>query len=118
MTDTISFNLQVAIKEGQLESFRSLMEEMVASTQEEPGTLNYEWFLSPDEKTCHIYERYQDSPSILIHLSKLGLMFAPRLLACVDPVGLVVYGDPSAEVRALLDSFGPVYFSPFGGFVR
>ena len=47
MTDTVSWNLHVNIREGRLEDFRALMGEMVSATEaNEPGTQVYEWFLS------------------------------------------------------------------------
>ena len=36
------------------------MNEMVESTQAEPETLSYDWFVSDDRSTVHIYERYAD----------------------------------------------------------
>ena len=61
MSNAISLNLQMSVRDGQLNDARDLMNDMVAATREEPGTQNYEWFLSEDGKTCHINERYTDS---------------------------------------------------------
>ena len=59
MSATITWNLQLAVREGQLEVLRGLMTEMVAATErDEPGTLIYEWVLADDNTTCHLYERY------------------------------------------------------------
>ena len=44
----LSWVVQCAVKDGQLDAFKELMEEMVAGTSEEPGALNYEWFISDD----------------------------------------------------------------------
>jgi quinol monooxygenase YgiN len=118
MADTISWNLQLRVKEGRLDDLRALMSEMVASTQQEQGTLAYEWFLSGDESVCHIYERYTGSAAALEHLGNFGANFAERFLACLDPTGFYVYGDPSADVRSVLDGFGAAYLGSFGGFSR
>lgn len=118
MPETISWNVQMSVREGCLDSARDLMNEMVAATQEEPGTLGYEWFLSEDGRTCHIYERYADSEAAVAHLGSFGSRFAERFLACFEPTTLSVYGDPSADARTALDAFGASYLGWFGGFHR
>ena len=118
MSDAVSWNIQLAVQEGQLDAARELMGEMVSATRAEEGALVYEWFLSDDEGVCHIYERYRDSAATLEHLGNFGANFAERFLACFTPTSLHVYGAPSDEVRGVLDGFGAQYLSPFGGFIR
>lgn len=118
MSRSISWNLQLTVREGKLDDARSLMSEMVDSTRGESGARGYEWFLSDDGQTCHINERYADSEAALVHAASFGSRFAERFLACFVPTALSVYGDPSAEVRAALDGLGAVYLGWFGGFNR
>jgi quinol monooxygenase YgiN len=108
----------MSVRDGKLSDARVLMNEMVASTQLEPGTQTYEWFLSEDGKTCHINERYADSEAALVHLGNFGAKFVDRFLACFEPTSLFVYGEPSAEARAALDGFGATYLGWLGGFNR
>jgi quinol monooxygenase YgiN len=118
MSSTVSWNLQLAVRAGQLDAFRSLMEEMVEATRSEPGTLVYEWFLSEDGTLCHLYERYADSKAALVHLGNFGAKFAERFLACVDPTDFFVYGDPDAPAREVLLGFNADFLGNFGGFAR
>ncbi len=118
MSNTISWNLQMSVRDGQLNDARDLMNEMVAATRQEPGTQNYEWFLSEDGKSCHVNERYADSGAAMVHLGNFGTNFADRFLACFEPTSLSVYGNPSSEVRAALDGFGATYLGWLGGFNR
>jgi len=118
MSASVSWNLRVTIREGLLEEFRALMLEMVESTKAEAGTQGYEWFIGADERSCHINERYSDSDAAMAHLGNFGTKFADRFLGCVEPTSLNVYGEPSDEVRAALDGFGPEYLGTFGGFSR
>ena len=118
MSDIVSWNLQMSVREGQLSAARDLMPEMVEATRGEPGTLGYEWFLSGDGTLCHVYERYADSDAALAHLGTFGAKFAERFLQCFEPTALYVYGEPSDDVRTALDGFGPVYLGTFGGFSR
>lgn len=118
MASIVSWVLQVSIREGHFEDFRKLMHEMVESTRAEPGTLIYEWFISEDQKSCHIYERYADSAATMAHVGNFGSMFATRFVEFVEPTSMHVYGDPASDVRAALDGLGAEYLSPFGGFGR
>lgn len=116
MSNTISWNLQMSVRDGRLNDARDLMSDMVAATRQESGAQIYEWFLSEDGKTCHINELYADSEAVLVHLGNFGSKFADRFLACFEPTSFSVYGDPSAEARAGLDGLGAAYLEPFGGF--
>jgi quinol monooxygenase YgiN len=118
MSSTVSWNLQLAVRDGQLDAFKSLMVEMVESTRSEQGTLVYEWFLSEDGTICHLYERYADSEAALVHLGNFGSKFAERFLACADPTALYAYGNPEAQAREVLASFNAVFLGTLGGFAR
>ncbi len=119
MSETVQWVLEVAIKQGELNNFKALMNEMVEATQaNEPNTTNYEWFIIDDGQTCHLYERYADSAATMTHLASFGENFADRFLAAVAPTRLVVYGNPSAEVREALAAFGAVHMAQIGGFAR
>jgi quinol monooxygenase YgiN len=118
MGDQVSWVLEVAVKPGQIETFRALMNEMVGSTRAEPGALIYEWFVSDDGSVVHLYERFADSAATLAHLGTFGEKFAGRFLAAVDPTRLTVMGSPNDEAKAALNGLGATYLGPFGGFAR
>ncbi len=118
MSREISWNLQLTVRDGQLDAARALMGEMVASTLNEAGARGYEWYLAENGKTVHINERYADSEAALAHAGNFGSLFAERFFACFEPTGLAVYGRPTTEVRAALDPMGAVYYGPLGGFSR
>src|SRR5688500_9481930 len=102
METQVSWLLEVAVKPGQRDAFRALMQEMVEATRAEPGTLGYEWFVSDDGGVVHLSERYADSAAILAHLGTFGEKFAGRFLAAVDPTRFTVMGSPSDEAKAAL----------------
>ncbi len=118
MSDAVSWLLAVSVKEGQLEAFRSLMNEMVASTKDEPGALIYEWGVSEDGAKVDIYERYADSAATLAHFGSFGSNFAERFFAAVDPISFHVYGNPDDATRGALTGAGAEFLGPFGGFAR
>jgi len=119
MSSNISWLLALSVKEGQLENLKKLMGEMVDFVnQNEPDTSNYEWYFSDDEKTCHIYERYNDSAAVMTHLKGFGENFAERFMGCLEPTGFTVYGNPGVDVKEGLAAFGPAYMSQANGFAR
>lgn len=119
MSDNVHWILELKIKDGALDSFKALMNEMASTTEaNEPGTLNYEWFISDDQKTCHLYERYADSAATMVHLGSFGANFADRFMAVVEPTRFVVYGNPNDEVRAALAGLGAVHMTQIAGFAR
>lgn len=119
MNGNVAWMLELTIQSGRGDDFRALMTEMVAATKaNEPGTLAYEWSISPDGTTCHIWERYADSAAAMIHAGTFGAKYAGRFLEVARPVRQVVYGSPSPELRAALAGFGPVYLEPAAGFSR
>lgn len=119
MSDGVHWVLELNVKDGRVDDFKSLAAEMVAATQaNEPGTLIYEYFLSADEKAVNIYERYVDSAATLVHLGTFGEKFAERFLDILEPTRFTVYGNPNAEVRGVLDGFGAQYMGEVVGFAR
>jgi quinol monooxygenase YgiN len=115
MDGNVAWMLELRVQKN----FGPLMAEMVAATKaNEPGTLAYEWSTNPDGTVCHLYERYADSAAAMIHIGTFGEKFAARFLDALQPIRLVVYGTPNAEVRAALAGFGAVHMEPAGGFSR
>ena len=118
MQDHVSWVIELAVKDGELGTFTELMHEMVEGTGTEPQSLGYEWYISADEKTVHIFEKYADSEAMITHVTGFLEKWAGRFLACVDVTRFTVYGDPSPAAREILDGFGAVYLGPWGGFSR
>ena len=118
MQQHVSWVIELAVKPGQLGSFKELMEEMVAGTGTEPETLNYEWYISGDAGTVHIFEKYANSDAMISHVSGFMEKWAGRFMECVSPTRFTVYGDPSEAARELLAPFGATYLAPWGGFAR
>ena len=73
MSDQVLGISEVAIKPGELDSFRALVKEMVEATRvNEPKAMNYEYYISEDGTRCHIYERYVDSAGAMTHLANFA----------------------------------------------
>jgi quinol monooxygenase YgiN len=118
MDDQVSWVIELAVKPGQLEAFKTLRDEMIAGTSLEPTSVGYEWSISEDKSTVHIYEKYADSEAMVSHVTGFLANWAKRFLEGVDVTRFTVYGTPNDEARKMLDGFGAIYLGPWGGFSR
>ena len=126
MSDNVFFIVELEVKPGQADDLRSVMREMANLTRtDEPGTLNYDWFLTEDGTACHIYERYADSAAAVVHSATFPAELGQRSQAFL-PTRLTAYGTITEEIRqkriepllAVLPGLPVVYLDPFGGFAR
>ncbi len=119
MNNNVYWVLDTAVREGKFDELKALMKEMVDATRaNEPGTLNYEWTISEDNRRCTLYERYADSAAAMVHIGSFGKNFATRFMACLEPKKLVVHGNVSEGVKKALTGQGGIFMTPFGGFAR
>ena len=116
MGDQISWYVELAIKPGQLDNFRALTGEMVRVTRRESGVLAYQRFVSSDSNVIHVYERYANSDAANAHLQIFIKTFADRFQRMVARTRFLVFGCPTAELKATLERFGATYLAPFGDF--
>ncbi len=91
---------------------------MVAGTSSEPGTLNYEWFISDDDKTVHLYEKYADSAATVAHVSGFMEKWASRFMESVEVTRFTVYGNPDDAAKEIIAPFGGKILGTWGGFAR
>jgi quinol monooxygenase YgiN len=116
MGEHVSWQVELAVKPGQLESFRGLTREMVEFTKSEAGVLVYERYVSGDARSIFVYERYTDSAAAVAHLEAFASRYGTRFTSMVDRKSFTVFGDPSDDLRSILDKFSPTYLRPFEGF--
>lgn len=118
MEGHVAWIIELAVKDGRLDTFEELMREMVEGTRAEPQTLAYEWYVSEDSGSVHIFEKYADSDAMISHVNGFLANWAKRFMDCVDITRFVVYGDPSPAAREILDGWRARYMGPWGGFSR
>lgn len=112
----VSWWVQLAVRPGCLEHFEALTGEMVAATRTESGVLAYQRFISDGRQTIYVHECYEDSAAAAAHLRKFTASFAQRYASMVERKRFLVFGNPSDELRALLEIYRPTYHRPFGPF--
>jgi quinol monooxygenase YgiN len=103
----------------QMDKFKPIVERLVAATEKEPGTLEYEYAVGDDQKTVDIFERYTNSHAAVVHVTEnFGPNFSKEFMAVAKPVRFVVYGVPTDELKKTLADFRPIYMTPFNGFTK
>lgn len=77
--------------------------------------------VAADGGTVQVFEIYADSEAVVAHHISDGFLmqnWAGRFMDCVDSTRCVVFGDPNAAARKILDRLGATYHSAWGGFSR
>jgi quinol monooxygenase YgiN len=54
MCEQVSWQVELAVKPGELDNFRALTAEMMESSRAEPVVLSYERFVSADGQVVHV----------------------------------------------------------------
>ncbi len=116
----LGYNVTYEIKKGELEAFTRLAKKASSLVRdEEPGALDYRWYLDEDGRHCQLYQRYRDQDALLKHLTgPVAMTIYPELLGLAKVERLEVYGRPSARAKKLLDDLGATYELPLAGFDR
>jgi quinol monooxygenase YgiN len=116
--DETFWRIEVEILPGKLEEFRAVVRDLIASSKQEPGTLDYDWYFNADNTACHTYERYRNSAAVIAHGTTFGARFVERFLKTCRTTGLDVYGSPNAAAKELLAGYGPTFYTKWDGFTR
>lgn len=118
MADEVAWEVELEVKRGQFNNFQALTMDMVEAARAEPGALIYERFVLDDGKTVWVYERYVDSAAAIAHLKTFADRLGGRFGSMVTRKRFTVFGDPSDELKAILDGFGAKYLARLAGFSR
>lgn len=126
MDESVSFLVELQLEAGQLDDLRHVARQMVRLAQDnEPGTLNYEYYVTPDARTCHIYERYASTAAVLEHsksfpeqLGQAGQAFRPLRLSAYGSVTPDIREQRIDPIIRAVPGFTVVELEPFSGFAR
>lgn len=126
MSDTPFFIVELAIQPGQLEQLRSVAQDLTnAVRSDEPGTVNYEWFVNREHTAAFIFERYASDAAALVHSKTFSDDLVKRSQAFM-PTRLNVFGSlgdamPQHRIQPLLESvpgISIVYHDSIVGLIR
>ncbi|MFT5701817.1 MAG: quinol monooxygenase YgiN [Desulforhopalus sp.] len=116
MFENIGWIVEAKIKEGRRDEFKAVMEEIVAETLKEEGTLNYQYYVS-DEGDVMVYERFKDIEAAHIHVDNWD-NFATRWIAAAEPTRMVHLGDLPDDLRERHAALAPLWLKSYGGFAK
>ena len=118
-TSHVRLLVDINIHEGKLAEFEAIARQMVAVSQQEPGTLGYHFLLSADPTRCRLIEGYTDAAAIAAHFNGPAVQeFVPKMLQVSSDSRMEIYGDPGPQVSAMAAGFGAEIFTSWNGFDR
>jgi len=95
----IQVGAKMKIVHGMLEEFKQQAAKCISVVKEnDPGTLQYDWFLNSDKTECEIRETYESSEAFLAHISNLREPLRILFEKFASGYSVVIYGDPSPEL--------------------
>jgi hypothetical protein len=85
----------------------------------EPNTLDYEFYLNNDETKCVVRETYANSEAALAHATSIASQtILPKVLGVASIDKFDVYGNPSEELQKALTSLNAQTYNLVTGFSR
>lgn len=111
-------NIQVTarfqIHKGKLDEFKRVADQCISVTKEnDPNTLQYDWFFNPDQTECVVREKYTDSSSVFAHLQNLGSLF--NEITGLADITIEVFGEPSEDLHRAAADLKPMVYSFYKG---
>lgn len=105
------------IKPGRTEDFKAAAEKLFARTQQEPGTLRYDYFLADDGTRNVNIEVFKDADAFVFHNRNVADL-VPALMEAVDKLSIAVIGDANDDLRAELSDVETKHYDLLGGIDR
>ena len=95
----IQVSAKMKIVHGMLEEFKQQAAKCMSVVKEkDPGTFQYDWFLSSDKTECEIRETYESSEAFLAHISNLREPLQILFEKFASDHSVDIYGEPSPEL--------------------
>tara|TARA_R110000751_G_C13717447_1_gene475092 strand:+ start:313 stop:1053 length:741 start_codon:yes stop_codon:yes gene_type:complete len=114
--DNFGWIVEAKLNPGQLDAFREVMNSQVERAKTEPGTLNYQYYMS-DDGDIMVYERFRDLEASHIHIQNWD-DHAERWIAAATPTRMVHLGDLPKELTDKHAALSPLLLKPLGGFAK
>ena len=110
---------EFTIEKGKIEKFKKLIQDMRRIVENnEPDTINYQFYLNRSETKCMVHETYTNSRVTAHIIGVASKTILPKIFNIAKINRLDVYGNPSEELQKVLTSFDSQTFNLFTGFSR
>ena len=119
-TNQINVRAEFNIERGKIEEFKKLIQDMSRMVENnEPDTINYQFYINRSETKCIVHETYTNSESVLAHVTGVASKtILPKIFRVAKISRIEVYGNSSEEVQKVLTCFNPQTYNLFAGFKR
>jgi quinol monooxygenase YgiN len=119
-TNQINVRAEFNIEKGKIEEFKKLVQDMSRLVENnEPDTINYQFYLNTSETKCIVHETYTNSESVLAHVTGVASKtILPKIFNIAKLNKLDVYGNPSENLQKVLTGFNSQIFNLYTGFSR
>ena len=105
----ISCLFECEIKEGKLKDLKKLINKMILNVKEnEPGTLDYEFFFNIEEKRLYVFQRYRNNQSAMIHMEGFN-QFLEKFMSLVELKNLNVFGPVENDFKNAVQGLKVTY---------
>ena len=102
------------IQPDKTEEFKALAASCIQIVQQQDtGTLQYDWFYSPDGLECKVRETYASSDALLEHISHVGENIGKFLE--IAEFSVEMYGAPTEKLLKAIEDTATTYYSFAGG---
>lgn len=106
--DKIQLSARLKAHEGKLDELIELGNQCIALVREnEPDSLQYEYFIDRSSGEVVVRESYADSNAVLAHMGNVGPVLG-QMLGISTPM-IEVYGNASAELKGALEGLPTSY---------
>ncbi len=96
----IHFRAEITIEEGKTEEFKKLIQDMSEAVEaNEPGTIEYRFYINGSETSCIVHETYTNSEAAIAHNNSVASQtILPRIFDISKITRFDMYGNPSKEL--------------------
>jgi quinol monooxygenase YgiN len=97
------------VHENMRDAVKDVVHRCVARVREnEPGTLQYDWYATEDGSRCIVFDTYKDSDAALFHMESLGPLM--NELIGLGNLALDIHGEPSDQLIKAVAPMNPNYY--------
>lgn len=114
--DYVLVHAEFTIREGMIDRFLAAATDVIEKVKaEEPDNVLYEWFISDDQKTCFVVEKFKNAEAVFFHLGVAPDWLVPEVGRLTDGA---IYGSVSEELKEMLKSEPVRFVEHWNGFTR
>jgi len=109
VNNEISCLFECEIKESKLKDLKELINKMILKVEDnEPGTIEYEFFFNTEETRLFIFQRYKDNQSAMIHMEGFK-QFSEEVMSMVELKNLTVFGPAKDDLKNIFQGLQVTY---------